>query len=321
MRWTMGVLFPARLRMRATTGSSGARAARLLYQQRRHPMLASAASRGRSLVLSRGLGRRCDPPLEGFDELCDLLGIAPVGAAAIQSWRADRLVLCIVGHADSVVVKLGSRLDTGLSAEAAILGGLDGVAGPVLAPRVRWHGVWRDRFALATEAIQLADSQRDLSLTEAADTATALSAGSAVVGPLVHGDFSPWNLLRTPDGLALVDWEAGRMGCEPLFDLAHFVVTRGALLRREQPHLAVPQLTAPGSPGWRHLVALGVDPSTAPDLLQDYLERTWERTEASWEYRRGLLELLRARSAAGTPTPSSLAAAGAGTEPTGAAPQ
>ncbi len=321
MRWTKGLLAPDRVRLRATAGPDGARAARLLYQQRRHQALASATSWGRSFALTHGIGRRCGPPVDAFDELCDLLGVAPVGAAAIQSWLADRLVLCIVSLSASVVVKVGARLDTGLSTEAVLLGKLNGTAGPVIVPRVRWHGTWREHLVLATEAIQLADSQRDVNLGEAAVIATALSAGSATVGPLVHGDFSPWNLLRTPNGLALVDWEGGRAAREPLFDLAHFVVTRGALLRREQPGRAVSLLTAPGSPGWRHLVALDLDPFTAPALLEDYLERTWEHSEASWGYRKALLHSLSVASPGRPRSQSSLAAAAGRPESTEAGPR
>jgi Phosphotransferase enzyme family len=302
VQWTKGLLVPERLRLRATAGRAGALAASLLYQQRRHRALVPAANRARSLAVSHGLGRRCGPPVEEFDELCDLLGVAPVGAAAIHSRGyptrvGDRLVLCIVGHQASLVVKVGARLDVGLSTEAVLLGMLKGNAGPVMVPRVRWHGVWREHHVLATEAFQLADRQRDVTVEEAADTATALSVGSARVGPLVHGDLSPWNLLRTANGTALVDWEGGRVGREPLFDLAHFVVLRGALLRREQPERAISLLTAPGSPGWRYLAALDLDPSTAPVLLQDYLVRTWEHTQASWEYRKAMLHVLTTASA------------------------
>ena len=321
MRWTEGLLVPGRVWLRATCGRAGARAARLLYRQRRHRALAWVASEGRSLALTYGIGRRCEPPVDGFDELCDLVGVAPAGAAAIHSWLADRVVLYIVGRPASLVVKVGARRDAGLATETELLGRLNGAASPVIAPKVRWNGAWREHLVLATEAIRLSDSQLDVSLEQAAGTATALSTGCSGVGPLVHGDLSPWNLLRTPSGLALVDWEEGRTGCEPLYDLAHFVVMRSALLQRESPERAMSLLTAPGSPGWRHLKALDVDPSTAPSLLEDYLERTWEHNEASWEYRKALLHGLRIAATGRLVSPAGRSPARARTESTGAAPQ
>jgi len=149
-----------------------------------------------------------------------------------------------------------------------------------------------DHLVLATEAITLADSTRDVSLEEAVDASTTLSLGSSTLGPLVHGDLSAWNLLRTPHGLALVDWEEARIAREPLFDLAHFVVCSCALVWRDKPQRALTLLTAPGSLGWRHLSALDLDPLSAPALLQNYLERTWTHTETSWEFRKALLHLV-----------------------------
>lgn len=245
-----------------------------------------------------------------------LLGVAPAGAAAIHSWFASRLVIYIVSPRGSVVVKVGTHPDAGLAREADLLDRLGGIAGPVRVPVVRWHGAWRDSVVLATEAITLGDGRGDLGVEEAAGIATALSIGSAGAGPLVHGDLTPWNALRTPGGVALVDWERGRMKREPLFDLAHFVVTCGALLRRDQPARAVAHLTAPGSPGWRHLVSLDLDPLTAPSLLQDYLERTWDDNEASWQYRSALLRELRVAWADTPASTAGLTAAGVGHDPT-----
>src|SRR5438309_3015785 len=124
MRWTEGLLVPERVWLRATSGRAGARAARLLYRQRRHRALAWVASEGRSLALTYGIGRRCEPPVDGFDELCDLVGVAPAGAAAIHSWLADRVVLYIVGRPASLVVKVGARQDAGLATETELLGRL-----------------------------------------------------------------------------------------------------------------------------------------------------------------------------------------------------
>jgi aminoglycoside phosphotransferase (APT) family kinase protein len=194
------------------------------------------------------------------------------------------------------------------------------MAGPIAVPRVRWHGAWSDRLVLATEAIPLAARTRDVSLEHALDAATILSSGAATVGPVVHGDLSPWNLLRTAQGLALVDWEEGRIEREPLFDLAHFVVSTCALVRRDNPGRALKLLTGPGSLGWRHLTALGQDPLSAPALLKIYLEATWAHTESSWEYRRAVLHLLEPMLAGVPDHSASLAIAGVRAESVGETP-
>jgi hypothetical protein len=47
-----------------------------------------------------------------------------------------------------------------------------------------------------------------------------------------HGDCAPWNLLRTPTGWVLLDWEHARDDAPPFYDLFHFLVQAHALLRR-----------------------------------------------------------------------------------------
>jgi hypothetical protein len=97
--------------------------------------------------------------------------------------------------------------------------------------------------------------------------------GDSAHGAEVHGDLAPWNLLRTPEGIALVDWEAGRFDFDPLFDLTHFVVSTGALLGARGPDEAVAELTARGSRGWRYLEALDIDPALGPEFVRHYLRR------------------------------------------------
>ena len=117
---------------------------------------------------------------------------------------------------------------------------------------------------MATEALALTPNGRDIDLEEALVVAVALARGSERDGPVVHGDFAPWNLLRTPDGVGLVDWESSRFELDPLYDLAHFVTSKGALLSSHQPADAVRLLTAEASPGWRYLEALDCDPRPRP---------------------------------------------------------
>jgi aminoglycoside phosphotransferase (APT) family kinase protein len=51
-----------------------------------------------------------------------------------------------------------------------------------------------------------------------------------------HGDLAPWNLLETPDGWVLVDWEHSRVTAPPFFDVFHYVVQAHALLERPTRH-------------------------------------------------------------------------------------
>jgi len=52
-----------------------------------------------------------------------------------------------------------------------------------------------------------------------------------LVGP-AHGDFAPWNVLRTGTGWTLVDWEAASDETPPFHDLCHYVVQSYSLLGR-----------------------------------------------------------------------------------------
>ncbi len=47
-----------------------------------------------------------------------------------------------------------------------------------------------------------------------------------------HGDFAPWNLLRTENGWGLVDWENFHTGAPPYFDVFHYLVQSNSELRR-----------------------------------------------------------------------------------------
>ena len=55
---------------------------------------------------------------------------------------------------------------------------------------------------------------------------------SAGATGVAHGDFAPWNLLRTETGWALVDWEDFRADAPPYFDLFHYMIQANSELRR-----------------------------------------------------------------------------------------
>jgi thymidylate kinase len=45
-----------------------------------------------------------------------------------------------------------------------------------------------------------------------------------------HGDFTPWNSFKNPQGLAVYDWEMFQQQAPALFDVFHFVYQRGILM-------------------------------------------------------------------------------------------
>ena len=112
------------------------------------------------------------------------------------------------------------------------------------------------------------------------------------VGP-VHGDFAPWNLLRTA-GWGLVDWEsADEEG--PLFhDLCHYLVQAHTLLGRPSREHLLGGFRGKG--GWvgnavrAHADAVGIDPVNVEPLLRDYLIRSQAGLRATTKReRQGLL--------------------------------
>ena len=127
------------------------------------------------------------------------------------------------------------------------------------------------------------------SLQAASTIALELTRGVPGIGPLVHGDLAPWNLREGRVKMWLIDWEAARLGFEPLHDLCHFVVRSGMLLGAWTPAEALRHLTAERSVGWQHLYALEEDPRSARDLLRVYLETADDRSS----YADDLRDLLR----------------------------
>lgn len=114
----------------------------------------------------------------------------------------------------------------------------------------------------------------------AADLFTAARArAAALVGtplPIVrqHRDFTVWNLLRTPDGLGVLDWEGCRPGL-PLCDLFHLAATwhrpaRGANPLRElfvEPERGGAGAAAVGRAVERYRSRLAIDRRFVPLLL------------------------------------------------------
>lgn len=217
-------------------------------------------------------GTTTHDPLPGLDDLCGEIGVHAEGMVALRSSTPSRLVLGLCsGGRLGAVLKIGAASDTSLRREAEML--LAGLPDdlPFGRPVVAWSGDWRGRFVLATRAVHRSSSRR-WSMDEIVPLLVALRRQGLEGRPVVHGDFTPWNLIRSADGAVLLDWESARWADQPLHDLAHFVVAEGALLGRHGPARAVHLLTGADSPGTRLLRAVGVAPEAAPALLRSYLQ-------------------------------------------------
>ena len=125
---------------------------------------------------------------------------------------------------------------------------------------------------------------------------------TALVGP-IHGDFAPWNLLRTSTGWGLVDWESADEEGPPFHDLCHYMVQAHALLGRPSRGTLLRGFRE--GRGWvgtairAYADAADIDAKKAEPLLRDYLVRSQvglrATTKREWlglEARRNLLHEL-----------------------------
>lgn len=90
-----------------------------------------------------------------------------------------------------------------------------------------------------------------------------------------HGDFAPWNLLRTGDGWALIDWADGRLDALPFRDVFHYIVQASVLLGRPRTRELLAALLGAGPtarPFAAYADGAGLAISSARDFLPDYLQ-------------------------------------------------
>jgi hypothetical protein len=91
---------------------------------------------------------------------------------------------------------------------------------------------------------------------------------------LSHGDFTPWNTRSLKQHLFLFDWEYSAADNPPGYDLFHFAVQTGRLLRKEPPgRVSQSILSTEWQTQWfvQHLDYLGISYSAAKPLFLLYL--------------------------------------------------
>jgi thymidylate kinase len=103
-------------------------------------------------------------------------------------------------------------------------------------------------------------------------------------GPgFAHGDFVPWNVLRTRDGWSVIDWEHARTDAPPFEDPFRFVILASALLGRPAVEDILPGIRGEGPLGPTFLAyaeGAEVDLGIAPGRLRGHLA-AWFDSSAS----------------------------------------
>jgi hypothetical protein len=233
--------------------------------------MARAAAPIARIASAAGIGPSADSPDPELTELMESLGLgSPLGAVAMRSSRPGRWIFGVRTGSLRTVIKVGPANDEGLQNEMDFLQELGNTPLPFGVPAIIWAGAWHDRLVLATRLVSPRTKRRPL-IDDIASICTVLVRGDQTSGSIVHGDVAPWNVLQTRDQKIVIDWEQARRDRRPLWDLSHYVLQQGALVGHCSPVHAVELLTAPGSPGWRHVTDVGETPSAAHELLLRYL--------------------------------------------------
>ena len=204
------------------------RAGLLMY----HPMTPRSrfawqvASRAASMGLFRLLPR-VPPPLLP-DSLLRL--VPPGGSVAVtRTSLPHRSVVLIFDQfgAGQSIAKV-ARDDLGrarLAAEAAALARLPArLPGPLRAPKL----LSVEKDFLVMQAVRWRLRHRPWILPEA--VAGAMGRFYASGEQPAHGDFAPWNLMRTEEGWMLFDWEDSRLASSAYADPFHYLVQAHAML-------------------------------------------------------------------------------------------
>ena len=228
--WKKGLLVPKRFELAATPGP----------ERRRRLSGPVPAAPATGPPRHADLGLRHDPRhrvrfrrarRRQHAELCELVGVAPDGGALVRSRRSGRTTLGLTERGRlCLVVKAAADHDrVARESRGAATGprhhprrhrARRALGGPV----ARASSPWPRRPSTSAGHRTRHRPRRGAGHRRGAGTRLRRH------GPVVHGDFAPWNLLRTADGIALVDWESSRFELDPMYDLAHFVASKGALL-------------------------------------------------------------------------------------------
>jgi hypothetical protein len=237
-----------RIRVYATEGD--AELCRLLYWPTR-----------RLAAISFGLGRAAHrlrmTPTDSIDLI--ELGVERLGEAVEQLVVVDtpRHLRRVVGLARSsrlVAVAKRGKPDGRLENEARMLPlARDRLGTALVVPELIHHRASATDATLLQRALAEVGGGEPIALEEGLAAAIALARAD-----LTHDDLVPWNMIRTPTGMGLYDWEYARTGNRAGRDITHFVVQQGVLLRRWSPERCAELLMGPDGPGGAYADSLGI---------------------------------------------------------------
>jgi hypothetical protein len=169
------------------------------------------------------------------------------------------------GERTSVLAKIGRDADAALMAREAIL--------PIAAERLKRSSVvvpelLESKATPSTHVIvqSLVEDGKPVGTNWSLDLLVQVAVALAEAD-LSHGDLTPWNILTTPRGPALVDWEFSSERHVPARDLTHFLVQTAILDgRRNRDHLLM-MLLGNGGPGMRYAQAVGLSKAAFTDAV------------------------------------------------------
>jgi hypothetical protein len=170
--------------------------------------------------------RRGAPPPVVADRLAPYLRPRATIAVA-ESDHPGRFVALIIGEQGNchglAKIATDSTGQLALGNEARALGSLAKLLPPPLsAPRL----LARDTGLLLLEPVRWVPRRSPGILPDELASAIGAFFGAHADGEQMgptHGDFAPWNLLKTERGWLLVDWEEARDRERPFFDLFHYL--------------------------------------------------------------------------------------------------
>ncbi len=284
-RWRSVPLTPSRLGLRHA-GADVSSLAIYTPQRARARLVHPVASS----LTSMHIGSTSQLP-SGLQPLIERLDFQASGISAMRSSQKDRWIIGVAREGKLfAVIKAGDLADEGLRREASLLGQI--ASGKNFrVPELIWSGEVDGYFGLATGAVHQEKEKTTIALNEVAEICRELVTGVGDLGPIVHGDLTPWNLIASRNGMVAIDWEQWRPVKDPLFDLTYYIIRSAALLSRYKPQQVLDLLTSPGSPGWTHLESIGEDPHESTDLIRSHL-MTFEKS-SRLKVRRFSVELLR----------------------------